>query len=439
MSFPVHTEGRSLSFAVLSDLHMTHRGEGLQKLSQYLDLYSRVTPAVDAHVFVGDIVYQIDLSGGGSCDTVYHEPYAYLQMALDRYAKGVPLVYVLGNHEYPQNRHEPELMDEARAVYEAAGYKKNEHTVIRGYHFIKIGLHNWDREFLPEDEEWAMREIRAALKASGELPVFVVCHVPPLDTVSWSNDGRHSEKFRKLLLSDRRIVNIVGHTHVAPEDPTTVWQRRGGATVIHAPMGAVGNAALNGCEMGHESGLFYSRSLLFEVDGTRILIHKIDNLTEEERGEPWVVDVAKGAPQYFTDSRVRASKCPAFAPGTKAHAEWRDGNPYFKFNKAYTPVTLGNEDREVPNYRFDFYRQGEKELALSVTWHSDYARSVQRPYFVSPVWVKDRLTEGVYTVKITPISFFGKSGRPISVRLRVPKDAEPSPKWPLPPRVFSMV
>lgn len=439
MEFPNRNPGADLAFGVLSDLHMTHRGEGLQKLSQYLDLYSRVTPAIDAHVFVGDIVYQIDLSGGGTCQTVYEEPYVYLKLALERYAKDVPLIYTLGNHEYPQNRHEPEIMDEARAVYEKAGYKQLDHVVLKGYHFISVGIHNWDREFTPEAEKWAMTEIRRALRASGDLPVFVLCHIPPMNTVAHSGDARHSEEFRKFLLSSKRIVNIVGHTHVAPEDPTTIWQRRGGATVIHAPMAAVGNVGIIGASMPYESGLFYSRSLFFEVTGTKVIIHKIDNLCEKETGKPWVVDVSPKGEEYYTDSRKRLAKKPAFAKGAKAHAEWRDGNPYFKFDKAVCPETLGNDDSDVPNYRFEFIRQGEKEPCLSLAWHSDYARSVHRPYFISPVNVKGALEGGLYTVKIYPVSFFGKEGRPISVKLRVPADPGKAPVWPLPQDVYSMV
>ena len=97
MSFLNRDPNVSLAFAVLSDLHMTHRGEGLQKLSQHLALYSRMTPALDAHVFAGDILYQHDLSGGGCSPDLYHEPYVYLKLALDRYASDIPLVYAVGN------------------------------------------------------------------------------------------------------------------------------------------------------------------------------------------------------------------------------------------------------------------------------------------------------------------------------------------------------
>ena len=100
-------EGKcDLSFAILSDLHMTHRGEGLQKLHQHFALYAKAVPSLDLHVFAGDIVYQHDLSGGGSYDKVESSPYEYLRIVREKYAKEVPLVYAIGNHEWKSSQRE---------------------------------------------------------------------------------------------------------------------------------------------------------------------------------------------------------------------------------------------------------------------------------------------------------------------------------------------
>ena len=55
-------------------------------------------------------------------------------------------------------------------------------------------------------------------------------------------------------------------------------------------------------------------------------------------------------------------------------------------------------------------------------------RSVHRDHFRSPVAVK--LEGGDYTVKITPISFFEKEGRPITAKLKMPKVQEEPMSWP---------
>lgn len=410
-----------LAFGVLSDLHMTHRGEGLQKLNQYLKLYSDLTPAIDAHVFAGDIVYQIDVSGGGVCTEIYPEPYDYLKMAYERYAKDIPLIYTMGNHEYPQNNKSAELSEQARQMYLAKGHEFRTHAVVKGYHFIQISIHSWNNDFLPEDEEWAMTEIRRALRASGDKPVFVIYHPPLVNTVMHcEKEKHHSEKFQKFLLSSKRIFNICGHMHFTSEEPRTIWQRRGGGTIIHAPESAVGNVSIYGADRRYENGIFYSQSLFFEVTGTRIVIHKVDNLTGMERGEPWVVDVA--GEQYYTDARLSKAARPAFPAGAKAEADFFRGKVWLRFPKAKCAPLTGNADEEVPYYRISFCKKGETEPCKVVTRDADFYTCYPSAVFDEALAVT--LEPGVYTVKIAPISFFDKVGRPISARLRVPENPE---------------
>ncbi|MBE6655622.1 MAG: hypothetical protein E7609_01970 [Ruminococcaceae bacterium] len=423
-------EGKcDLSFAILSDLHMTHRGEGLQKLHQHFALYAKAVPALDLHVFAGDIVYQHDLSGGGSYDKVESTPYEYLRIVREKYAKDIPLVYAIGNHEYPQHNWEDDISRRSREMFTSYGYPLCDHQVVKGYHFITIPIQNYHEAVLPEDEAWAEHEIRCALRASGDLPVFVVYHVPIDGTVCGAHARRFSDKFRAFLLSSRRIINICGHLHTAVEQPTTIWQRRGGATVFHAPMSATGFVNARGCDNAHlyGSSLYNSRSVFVEVTGRRVLLHKIDNITEREIGEPWVVDL--DGEQFYTDARKTRAKKPAFAEGVTVEAVRQTaGGVFFKFPKALCEETAGNDDSAVPNYRFAFFKKGEKTPVKTVTWHSDYVESYPGTHFEDTVIVT--LTPGAYSVTITPISFFGKEGRPIRVKLKM-GEAIPVPHNPV--------
>ncbi len=407
-----------LSFALLSDLHMTHRGEGLQKLHQHFALYNKAVPSLDLHVFSGDIVYQHDLSGGGSYDKVESSPYEYLRIVREKYAKDIPLVYAIGNHEFPQHNWEDDISRRSREMFESYGYPLRDHQVVKGYHFITIPIQNYHEDVLPEDEVWAEHEIRSALRMSGNLPVFVVYHVPINDTVSRAKEQCFSDHFRAFLLSSRRIINLCGHLHTALEQPTTIWQRAGGATVFHAPMSATGFVSTDGCANGYlyDTSLYNSRSIFVEVTGRKILFHKINNITECEIGKPWVVDL--DGKQFYTDSRKMRAKKPAFADGTAVEMiRQAPGGVFFKFPKAFCEETEGNDDTTVPNYRFEFIKKGEKTPAKTVVWHSDYVESYPGTHFEDTVLVE--LDAGAYTVKISPVSFFGKVGKSISVKLKM--------------------
>ena len=427
-NFEFHGDA-DLSFAVLSDLHMTHRGEGLQKLHQHMALYAKAVPALDAHVFAGDIVYQHDLSGGGSYDKAETSPYEYLQIVRDKYAKDIPLIYAIGNHEFPQHNWEDEISRKCREVFTSYGYPLRDHKVVKGYHFITVPIQNYHQDVLVEDEEWAMTEIRRALRASGDLPVFVVYHVPIGDTVVGAKGHYFTEKFRNFLLSSRRIINICGHLHKSVELPTTIWQRAGGATVFHAPMSAVGFVSTSGCDNARlmDTSLYSSRSVFVEVKGRRILFHKINNITECEIGKPWVVDLDDK--QFYTDARYRKAKRPAFAADTTVESVRQTaGGVFFKFAKASCEETEGNDDSVVPNYRFEFIKKGEKTPAKTVTWHSDYVESHPGTHFEDTVLVT--LEKGEYSVKIYPVSFFGKVGTPIRTKIKL-DDPIPMPYNPV--------
>ena len=423
MDFTQRSQKADLSFAILSDLHMTHRGEGLQKLSQYMALFSKVTPKIDAHVFAGDIVYQIDLSGGGTCETLYHEPYDYLNAAIARYAPDTPVLYAIGNHEYPQHNPGPVITKAARALWEEKmGMPLRLHREINGYHFIVVDIADYRCVVGEEAEKWAMKEIRRALAASEDKPVFVVYHPPVQNTVEGSRGACHSRKFAKFLLSNRRIFNICGHLHDPAQSPCAIWQRRNGATMLHAPMSAVGYVNVRRSRAVHLPKLDSSQALYVEVFGSRVLVHKIDILEGKELGEPWEIDVH--GEQYYTDSRIRASRTPAFPVGAKIKAKEAPGGVAFTFPKAYTPVTPHNDDAEVPYYRFTFFRKGEDTPVETLVWHADFYAADPAPTFADTVKVS--LPIGEYRVKVQPISYFGKVGRGLFAHVTV-KACEPAP------------
>ncbi len=423
MDFTQREKKADLSFGVLSDLHMTHRGEGLQKLSQYMALFSKITPAIDAHVFAGDIVYQIDLSGGGTCETVYHEPYDYLNAALARYAPKTPLIYAIGNHEYPQNNGDPVIIAEARRMMQKKMRQPlHYHKTVAGYHFIVVDISSYGCTFTPETEKWAMKEIKKALAASKKKPVFVVYHTPIQNTVEGSSGKHHSEKFAEFLLSDRRIFNICGHLHDPVQSPCQIWQKENGGTVFHAPMSAVGYVGVRRSRARHLPIVDQSQAAYFEVFGSKVLIHKIDVLEGKEIGEPWVIDVL--GDQHYTDIRKEKSGEPAFPEGATASAKEAEGGVFFTFPKAATPELPYNHDGEVPYYRFTFFAKGEKDSCETLLWHSDFYKTSPADVFADVVRVS--LPVGEYRVKIQPVSYFRKEGAAITANVKI-KNPTPAP------------
>lgn len=406
-----------IRFGVLSDLHMMHSGGGMGELVNYLTMCANMQPKLDAHVFAGDIIYQLHGWDGKPCDELFPEIYDYLKLSYDRYAKDIPLVYALGNHEYPQGCTKAEVLEEAPKLYEEKmACTRCSHTVINGYHFVVIPVCS-TMKYDKQDEEWAMKEMRKALRQSSPLPVFFVSHVPMQHTAAASQDISCSEEFRSFVLSHRRIIHICGHEHWPALHPKTLYQRTGGATVVHSPMSGVG---LIEAEKGvpysnqpHGAGSWAAH--IYEVEGSVVKIHTYFLDDMQCHGEPWVIDV--GGAQYYTEGRARKAKRPAFAPGAKATAEVVEGGVRVCCPLASCEPLPHNNDAVVPHYELSFFRKGEKQPFYTITRCGGYYLCRAPKSFDRVINLP--LEKGEYRVTIKPVSFFDKVGTPISAHFRV--------------------
>lgn len=415
-------EKADLRFAVLSDVHITHRGQGIEKFTEAVMQLVRMEPKPDAFVFSGDIAYQIDKAGGGVADQLYEEPYDMINAVLRRYVSPLPVIYANGNHEFGQGRHEPDITEAAVAMFrEKTGKELHEHHVVGGYHFISMGIEDGHWHYTENAESYAMAECKKALAENPELPVFLVFHIPVHQTVVDTEAKAHSEAFTQFLMENPRIVAIVGHLHTPVNDPRTIWQKAGGFTTVHAPLGAVGNLCIPKCENRTQGGAPYSQGLYFEVKGTKVLIHKLNFTTGKEVDEPWELDTAqllKGEGYYYTDRRKEISNTPAFPQKTQVIWEFMgDGRLAVEFVKADCKAAGRNQDGFTQYYRFDFSAPGSNALCKSMVYASDFFANQPGERFAAVL--PTGLPRGKYVLTVTPISPFGKEGEPVVLKVKL--------------------
>ena len=180
----------------------------------------------DLLVLNGDVIYQLDSWQDNVCRNVYEHPYDIVKDLLDQYFPDTPRMYVLGNHEFPQNNDDPALTQSALEVWlKKTGQPVRDHQVINGVHFIKYPLLTWAMPVMPEQEAWAMTELQSALEADSVHPVFFVSHDSTGDpTYLWPEPESFSAEFRAFLRKHPRIVHISGHRHMHIADHQRIYQ-----------------------------------------------------------------------------------------------------------------------------------------------------------------------------------------------------------------------
>ncbi|MBQ9083212.1 MAG: metallophosphoesterase [Clostridia bacterium] len=328
-----------LRFVVLSDIHIPpFPNSGRKVFAHALEVIARTVPRPDLLILDGDVVYQLDSWQDNVCRNVYEHPYDIVRDLLDQHFPGVPRMYVLGNHEFPQNNDDPVLTRQALEVWlRKTCQPVRDHQVIGGIHFIKYPLLTWSMPPMPEQEAWAMAELQAALDADPHNPVFFVSHDSTGDpSYLWPESESFTPEFRAFLRRHPRIVHLSGHRHMHIADRQRIYQD--GFTTISLPCCSVGQIVLQVTHYPH--GRFKaSQSMVFEVSGGRVTAQGIDHALGGFAGEPLVIDtaaLAQGIAPYGDEARRRVP-VPEFAPDAELTTDgtsvtvpqhFADGSPF---------------------------------------------------------------------------------------------------------------
>lgn len=407
-------KGVSARYAVISDVHITKIREGLEPFEKTLELFSRLD--VDGYIYVGDLTYMVERAGWGEvCTELYPEAYDMVNEAIERYASKKPKLCAIGNHEFPQGNKSPELNREAIELFETKLRNKiNDHKVIAGYDFITIGGWLDENVFTKETEEWAMKEIDLSLAKNDKQPVFIVFHKPPYNTVvnSEKEPKLMSEKFRSFLNSRQRVINLTGDLHTPVQEPKTIWQD--GFTVIHCPLGAVGDITLGGCRNEYIPTYDkYSQALLLDIENDVVSVYRLDTLEGKQVSKPWVIDVNDKASWRYTNKRFEADIVPYFEDGVCAEYQYSSGVLSVKVKDAVC------EENDIESFvlQYDVVIKDENNCeVVSETESSDYYLTKRSGYFM---YTKEIELSGKYSVEIIPESTFCKKGKPLTFEMLI--------------------
>ncbi len=365
-----------LTFAVLSDVHVTHWEDGLENLRRAITQH-QAHFAPDLFVYPGDTAYMLDSPKDSVCHNIYAEPYRYIHTAMETCAPGAPAFWCMGNHEYPQNNREETITAQSRVLFETAhGQPSHFHTVHKGYHFITAPVHSWGCDVSAESQSWLMQELDKALSDTPELPVFLVLHLPLQNTWSPRAKDTYTEEFRSYLDKNPRIVAITGHCHTPIQTDRNLWQ--GSFTCVNCPELAVGYLEIDLCDVEIDKIFGMSQSYLFTVEGSRVEIRRYDHVADREVGTRWVFEAGTTG-MYGNPALLPA---PNFVPGAAFTAEVVEGGVKLTLPQRFT----GDVCAEYYSVEAKNHETGETHTWRVPTqyWLADMPETVERTIPLTP-------------------------------------------------------
>lgn len=211
-------------FAVCSDVHL-NGDENQQEVARFRQLFDTVYAYsetqeyknFDAIVMAGDIA-----TSGRPVE------YQMINRILDeKVREGTKVLTCCGNHEYIAYR-DVDASEGTRTFEREMNREDCEHAVINGYHFIISSYDETGRTFVKKSA-WIDKELKAAVKDTGDKPVFVFQHPAPFATVygsiSWGDPS-----LPLVLMKYPQVIDFSGHSHYPVNDPRSIWQ--GGYTAF---------------------------------------------------------------------------------------------------------------------------------------------------------------------------------------------------------------
>lgn len=402
-------------FAITSDIHITTGDDTntrrFAKLFETAYRYAESHPTytgLDAVVLVGDNV-----------DSGSDEEYEILTGVINENLRsGTELIAVMGNHEFRYTGHEGFVRHMGKAL--------DNHTVVKGYHFIGLSPSPSDVWHTPSQMIWMSKQLREASKDDPNKPIFTMQHGHIWNTVYVSRSW-FTQMFLPLhavFSQYPQVINFSGHSHGPVNNPLNIWQNS---------YTQVGTGTLNYFEMerdiGDETVPEGSRNAaqyqIVEVDAdNRVRILPYNILTEDFMKTPSTTDDPDKQLVHLIDNVTDPSGY-VYTSARKKTAS----KPFFEDGDAVTvdAATANSVTLSFPQAEDDICVYGYRIL---VERRSGIAKTVKKEiysgYYFEPMpetvtCTVEGLEPGVeYTASVIPLNVWVQKGAPISTDFTTP-------------------
>lgn len=345
---------------------------------------------------------------GDICDHHWPKGYAAIRKVYDEeLVRPHEEIFVMAYHDWHRRQKEPHdlVMNE---VLEMLGAKHALNCVMdfRGYPLVVFQQCDADSGKM----EKMLADV-AAKYSDPAIPIFVFDHEPGFDTTedsrTWGDAAR-----RRLYAKFPRIVHLSGHTHGAVRSELAVWQ--GEYTSVNA-----------GCLSGWEGETVGAPPpskaefgvLFMEVYRSRLVFRRFDVRDGSECAPAWTIPLPfdpKTAPHALA-RRTKSTPVAQFPAEGKLVLK-TEGNPFSALTLSFPNASDG-----VYQYRIEIFGEDGVRVARQDVFSSFYLSVKERPSMMTAPISAGFFDPGrSYRLSVTPVNFFGLTGRPLTAGFSSP-------------------
>ena len=283
----------------------------------------------------------------------------------------------------------------------------DDRIVFKGYPFVIF------QQFVTRETMEKM--LAETAKEFPEGPIFVLDHVPAPKLSNGADDMR-------TVVYDRypRIVHLYGHVHTPLRDERSIWQDK------HTEVGTGCLQNWRGSLVGTspKSKNCYEFAIM-DVYKDKLVFRRYSTEDGREFKEPWIVPLPfdpETAP-YRYDTRAKSTPAPAFA--ADAELKLVTDKPFSTLTVTWPATAEGGEPYKYYVSIGKMGADGEfRDIARQDSYSEFYLAENQRKGKLSQKLSAGFFDPGVeYRIAVTPVGFFGNTGKALEARFTAPADA----------------
>ena len=420
-------------FAVTGDLHLRSASADMLSYSRLESVISSAYAFADSQSYnkLDGIFFTGDNTNNGKEDQQTY----FFNYLKENVREGTVARAIMGNHEfYATGTYTESSFKKAPQNFMTySGYDSvDSHQVIGGYHFIFLSMDKYTKaEYLFFSEEklaWLKTELDKAVAEAPGKPIFLFQHEPPKGTMMGSGGG--DKGLYELLCNYPQVVDFSGHSHVAMDNPRTIWQgdftalstasmaylsiyvtTEDGTVVSTKASDMFGGYATGDIENAVRSGGMYYIVELDKDNKIRILIYNI--FTGDLYGEPIMLDVSDPSKFTYTNERKQNAVKPVFENAAVTTISDNYKNPLISLTRA--------ECKDVVQaYQIKIFKGDTEVNTLYRLAGANYGEAAPE---LLQFYLGQLKPETTYTLKISAISSWGLYSDPITAELTTGADS----------------
>ena len=381
----------------ITDTHVKTQKKSCDLLREALKLFK--SKNVEMVVNVGDIADTYKEQAYRNYRDTVNEVYCDAQKPQE--------IFVYANHDIIGRKNE-DVWEVFKDVKKHLQIPNDPYDVIKfkGFTFVVIP------QFYNRDKYQKIMD--AAVKENGNKPVFVIDHVPPANTVYDSSVWGSSRTFN-IIKKYPSAIHMSGHVHGTLTNEINIWQ--GDFTAINVG----GLAYWHGVSIGNEPSVHHSDMvIIMELYENKAVFRRFFATSKEEyqAATPWSVPLPfdKATAPYNHKRLMEKSVAPEFPANAEITVSSAKKGMHVKFTSAVHKDGIFNYEIELLKKVDGKFIPFSRQDILGDFTCSESKRPKTNGYTINWGYL-DNGNE--YQVKITPVHFFGKKGKPVAAEFSV--------------------